>query len=117
MMQRMVAVGLVLAALGTSVAADRITLDRLPRPPKQPPTAPSPPSPPPALPGDPVAIAVVLEGPLVHLPGDPAIDDPIFAALQLALDTIAERAPAGSMGAALVSYSAVLPVREPGPLP
>jgi hypothetical protein len=94
MMQRVVAASLVLAALGTDVAADRVTLDR-----------------------DPVAVAVVIEGPMLYLTNSGTENDsPVFPALQLALDTIAEQAPAGSMGALLVYYSEVQALRELGPL-
>jgi hypothetical protein len=96
MMQRVVVAGVILAALATRVAADRIA---------EPPT-------PAVLAGDPIAVAVLIEGPLLSL----ADDEPMFAALQLALDTIADMAPRGSMGALLVYFGDVQAVREIGPL-
>lgn len=88
------------AALAIPAAADRINV------------------PPPGGP-DPVAVAIVIEGDVIHLTDPLKIekdDGGKFAAFQLALDTIAGDAPHGSMGALIVYYDHAQVLRELGPL-
>lgn len=94
---------LVLIAMATPAAADRISV----------------PPPPPPDTRPPVAVAIVIEGDVLRLP-DPAgvnhDDGGRFAAFQLAIDSIANAAPRGSMGALIVYYDQAQALRELGPL-